>query len=941
VALLDLLNGCTVRVENVTAKKTGTGFFVSPGQVITCRHTLEPGVDPEIRVTWKGHELSVERDDPPTLKLTDGGASEPLHSFAMEPTISTLDAVLLTVSCQDEALPPCVLLDVEVALGDRLYSFGYPRGRKVGFPYYMRALHPAEDGRLKLVQGQVENGLSGAPLLNLETGAVCGMLSDTIDPQSNLGGFALTTRFLLDAFPDLEEKNAEFHRTHEKWLRLRKKQSARLRPGDRRSDGAEERQAIRTITERVKEFWIDGVLAESRQVGAHLQLEYELRFDLISHPWKGQVKLPDRLRTLLPGEDSIQQVFRKYDQSLLILGGPGSGKTITLLELARDLLDRVEEEPLSGQPIPVVFHLASWKGPQQSIADWIVEELVVKYYIASRFGKSWLRRNRLLPLLDGLDEVRPGDRPACINSINQFSQNLLPPGIAICSRLTEYAESSIHLELKGAICLKPLSDEQLEYYFSSSAVNLAGLRSVILRDEALHELATCPLTLGIMAVTYTEAGRVPIEGSSTVRERREQIIESYVECMFDRRGDRPLDYSRQRVFSCLSWLAKSLKDNPRGIFMIESLQPSLLDTPQLKWVYSLFSRVPLGAMLALGGWTSRSVAAGCNGLFTSIIGSVKAGCQFTAPRIKWLSPRSDFLRFWCNYAFYLSLLLCFDVALFDPAAPDWGGLAAMWAAVGALIFEPLRRKVNQDNDVAPVELLEWSWWGTITGIRRGLLVGLVIGPAEAIVDYFKLSVTHGSLIEPMVAATRFPLVWFLGTVLYYLSSGAIYGIFVSAFLDAMKTKLNMTKVRPNEGMRSSLRNAFLGGICATIWCLTGVLIRTFLMGTTKEISWEPWRIVQFSVMIGFATWLYYGGFDAAKHYTLRLLLSLAGIVPLNLARFLDHAARLNLVRRAGGGYIFMHPLILDYFANVEVKNPSSERNHSSGSVSSNMPNNLS
>jgi hypothetical protein len=40
---------------------------------------------------------------------------------------------------------------------------------------------------------------------------------------------------------------------------------------------------------------------------------------------------------------------------------------------------------------------------------------------------------------------------------------------------------------------------------------------------------------------------------------------------------------------------------------------------------------------------------------------------------------------------------------------------------------------------------------------------------------------------------------------------------------------------------------------------------------------------------------------------------------LNYPPFLDYAAERILLRKAGGGYIFVHRLLLEYFASLETK----------------------
>jgi len=40
-------------------------------------------------------------------------------------------------------------------------------------------------------------------------------------------------------------------------------------------------------------------------------------------------------------------------------------------------------------------------------------------------------------------------------------------------------------------------------------------------------------------------------------------------------------------------------------------------------------------------------------------------------------------------------------------------------------------------------------------------------------------------------------------------------------------------------------------------------------------------------------------------------------MPWNYPRFLDYAAKRILLRKVGGGYMFVHRLLLEYFASLE------------------------
>jgi len=66
----------------------------------------------------------------------------------------------------------------------------------------------------------------------------------------------------------------------------------------------------------------------------------------------------------------------------------------------------------------VVFNLSSWATKQQPLVDWLVEELSSTYQVPRKLGRAWVDTDQILSLLDGLDEVAPRERTACIEAIN-------------------------------------------------------------------------------------------------------------------------------------------------------------------------------------------------------------------------------------------------------------------------------------------------------------------------------------------------------------------------------------------------------------------------------------------------------------------------------------------------------------------------------------------
>ncbi len=68
--------------------------------------------------------------------------------------------------------------------------------------------------------------------------------------------------------------------------------------------------------------------------------------------------------------------------------------------------------------------------------------------------------------------------------------------------------------------------------------------------------------------------------------------------------------------------------------------------------------------------------------------------------------------------------------------------------------------------------------------------------------------------------------------------------------------------------------------------------------------------------IGLSGVLKFGGNAYRQHYILKYLLWRSGTMPWSCIRFLEEATERILLRRVGGGYRFIHPLLQDYFASL-------------------------
>jgi hypothetical protein len=56
-----------------------------------------------------------------------------------------------------------------------------------------------------------------------------------------------------------------------------------------------------------------------------------------------------------------------------------------------------------------------------------------------------------------------------------------------------------------------------------------------------------------------------------------------------------------------------------------------------------------------------------------------------------------------------------------------------------------------------------------------------------------------------------------------------------------------------------------------------------------------------------------------QHYTLRSFLTRRNLIPRQLFDFLEYSVSLIFLRRVGGSYIFVHRLLMEHFAEMEIQ----------------------
>jgi hypothetical protein len=138
-------------------------------------------------------------------------------------------------------------------------------------------------------------------------------------------------------------------------------------------------------------------------------------------------------------------------------------------------------------------------------------------------------------------------------------------------------------------------------------------------------------------------------------------------------------------------------------------------------------------------------------------------------------------------------------------------------------------------------------------------------------------------------------------------------------LDAQK------RVKPNQGIWRSARNSIIIGIisglvswfvCSLSYTFSYVLLFGPGPGLGVGISIGKSIALLLGLSVGLLCGLLTGGLACIEHCILRLLFWRTTSIPWNYPAFLDYAAERILLRKVGGGYIFIHRLLLEYFESL-------------------------
>ena len=311
------------------------------------------------------------------------------------------------------------------------------------------------------------------------------------------------------------------------------------------------------------------------------------------------------------GGEMVDVLARVPTGRLVVLGEPGTGKTILMIRLVLDLLNR----RVSGDPVPILVSVASWNPEVQDLRSWLCAQLLIDHPALAKApptgrleptrAKALLACGLILPVLDGLDEIPEDVRGSAISQIN----DALRPGesLVVTCRTQQYRDAvrpsgGIEVTLTGAaaVQLRPLDIDDVRRYLCDEAAGPAAKA----RWEPVFQIPgpeapaggalSSPLMVGLARAIYNPrpgemAGtlRDPLELCTALADRtavESILLDEFIPAAYRQKragGWRARDTERWLVF-----LARHLEYTIRG--------------PDLAWWQLAKSTPPVAMGLATG-----------------------------------------------------------------------------------------------------------------------------------------------------------------------------------------------------------------------------------------------------------------------------------------------------------------------------------------------------
>ncbi|MDX2391586.1 NACHT domain-containing protein [Streptomyces sp. DK15] len=713
-------------------------------------------------------------------------------------------------------------------------------------------------------------------------------------------------------------------------------------PGRARRD----RAAIRLRRRLVKQVR-DRTAVEWGRAEAHLYLQP--RFTILTadrHAEHVRGRRGRRARRVEPVAaptpvTNIRTLFEDTDD-LVLLGRPGMGKTTQLARLAHRLAVEALEGPDESEPlhVPVHLRLDTYRG--EPFEEWLVNAMGRQYTgISGILVRTWLSEHRLLPVLDGLDEVPEADRSKCVAELRRLRR--VCPGMAVGCRTDEADLRRLAFDL-GALRyveIQPPSRQDVQEFLTADRHALADVHVALEEDPDLWQLLRSPMMLGFISVTYRNRSADDLRRPGSPAERRGRIFDAYVrECLLRERRGGP-DESPERTLTWLTWLARTLTERQEHVLYLDRLDLGWL--PRAEQMGPRMLPNLAMSLCALGLpvlWVAAAVHAGvleASVTDAAVLAAVMAvTCAVTSYHSETRFLRADEAErdgggdtadgdrrrdrkgggdgkagrkgggrdrnpdrgaivepvAATGPLMVLMVFLMVYVARIDLTAPGPLVVALAYFWVTATQMEGSFTDVFQ-----PVEQMRWTWLLRERTHYSKAKFHLVRG-AYSLFMWISIEALLGYVVHLLC-----PDPWWIGP-----AAAALLGI-VYIVGNQFEPSLQDRRPRPNEGMRRTVRFSVVHGFAGLAVAVVGLMVLVGLATPDHDLRRAGFVAALLGVLFAVVRGFRFGGLAVLRHWTIRAILAHRGRTPYRYRRFLHAAEERVLLFRTDSGFFFPHRLL--------------------------------
>ena len=451
------------------------------------------------------------------------------------------------------------------------------------------------------------------------------------------------------------------------------------------------------------------------------------KLDLGTTPRVGWVQDPTRNKEPEPLSEgaNIVSAFASSRRRLLIVGEPGSGKTMAAYALIEHL-----DETEGDERTPLLINLSAWED-QDSFENFLFDYLrsPVGYEVSQHaVARKFVEDRRYSLILDGLDEIPAGLREHFSECLDDFMRGL-PNEVAVIvtCRSQEYeklkADYRTGLGLVQAVEVLPLTGQQLDEAFVELAEKrgedwkkIRLTRRQLVAYRLVRHLLSNPLFLNLAV----EGNLNPREllNCDEVQELQELVFERYLDLTLTDQSQ----YNPADARGHLTWIARFLNGVEVSPFGLKTTDATVFD------LASLTPPEPPRGYRLVGGLIFGLIY----GLIVGLIVGLIYGLIFG-------------LIFGLIYGLIYGLVSGLVWELFGALPSKWNQKRSRSALSSRLTFVwPLARQRRSD-------FLRRAGWGWLGG---GLIWGLILGPSLGLIDGLIYGLIYGLIVGLIVG-----LIW--------------------------------------------------------------------------------------------------------------------------------------------------------------------------------------